>query len=256
MVPGMRQKPAERSESNDSADPARPGLSGRVSVGSGIDSRLDLLAQVDLFAGLGGTVLRWLAGQTEQRSIQEGTLLVRQGDAADGLYVIASGRVGIWIAETSGDAVQIRSLGPGEVFGEMALLTRGTRSASVRCEAAGTLLYLDQRPFRVLLRRSPDLAGALAAMLSRWLRAQDQALLVASHRLSPDPPAAAIQDGLSGREREVLRLLAEGRSNPEIAATLVLSRFTVNRHISNIFDKIGAANRVEATTYAYRHGLA
>ena len=63
-------------------------------------------------------------------------------------------------------------------------------------------------------------------------------------------------DGLSNREVEVLRLIAGGRSNQQIADELVISINTVGRHVSNIFDKIGAANRSEATAYALRHGLA
>jgi DNA-binding CsgD family transcriptional regulator len=62
-------------------------------------------------------------------------------------------------------------------------------------------------------------------------------------------------EGLTVREVEVLRLIAAGRSNPEIAAGLVISLNTVARHVSNIFSKTGAANRAEAATYAYRHGL-
>jgi DNA-binding NarL/FixJ family response regulator len=61
---------------------------------------------------------------------------------------------------------------------------------------------------------------------------------------------------LSERELEVLRLIAEGRSNAQIAEALVISPNTVGRHVSNIFDKIGAANRAEATAYALRNGLA
>jgi DNA-binding CsgD family transcriptional regulator/pimeloyl-ACP methyl ester carboxylesterase len=62
--------------------------------------------------------------------------------------------------------------------------------------------------------------------------------------------------GLSTREVEVLRLVAEGRSNAQIGDALVISPNTVGRHVSNIFDKIGAANRAEATAYALRNGLA
>jgi DNA-binding CsgD family transcriptional regulator/pimeloyl-ACP methyl ester carboxylesterase len=60
---------------------------------------------------------------------------------------------------------------------------------------------------------------------------------------------------LSSREHEVLRLLAAGRSNPQIAETLVISRNTVAKHVSSILAKTGATNRVEATAYAHRHGL-
>ena len=53
----------------------------------------------------------------------------------------------------------------------------------------------------------------------------------------------------------MLRLLAAGKSNREIADALVISLNTVARHISNIFDKIGAQNRTEAANYAHQHGL-
>lgn len=65
----------------------------------------------------------------------------------------------------------------------------------------------------------------------------------------------AFPDRLTGREVEVLRLVAEGRTNREISDELVLSLRTVARHITNIYAKIGAANKAEATAYAIRHGL-
>ena len=61
---------------------------------------------------------------------------------------------------------------------------------------------------------------------------------------------------LTPRELEVLALLAGGRSNREIAESLVLSERTVARHIANIYGKIGAHGRADATTYAVRNGLA
>jgi DNA-binding NarL/FixJ family response regulator len=61
--------------------------------------------------------------------------------------------------------------------------------------------------------------------------------------------------GLSAREREVLALVAAGKSNREIAAELVISQHTVGRHVENIFTKLGVSSRVAATAYAYQHGL-
>ncbi|HEY7466040.1 MAG TPA: alpha/beta fold hydrolase [Dehalococcoidia bacterium] len=61
--------------------------------------------------------------------------------------------------------------------------------------------------------------------------------------------------GLSTRELEVLRLVAGGKSNAQIADELVISQNTVIRHVSNIFAKIGAANRAEAASYATRNGI-
>ena len=60
---------------------------------------------------------------------------------------------------------------------------------------------------------------------------------------------------LSEREAEVLRLLASGRSNAEIAGELVLSVRTVEKHVANVYAKIGARGRADAATYALRHGL-
>jgi DNA-binding NarL/FixJ family response regulator len=61
--------------------------------------------------------------------------------------------------------------------------------------------------------------------------------------------------GLSTREVEVLRLLAAGKSNAQIADELVISLNTVRRHVSNIFAKIGVENRTEAASYAHRNSL-
>ena len=62
-------------------------------------------------------------------------------------------------------------------------------------------------------------------------------------------------DGLTQREIEVLRLIAAGKSNLEIAEELFISHHTVVRHVSNIFSKTNTTNRVEAATYANRNGL-
>jgi DNA-binding NarL/FixJ family response regulator len=59
--------------------------------------------------------------------------------------------------------------------------------------------------------------------------------------------------GLTERELEVLRQLAAGATNRTIAAELVLSVRTVDRHVSNIFAKLGVSSRAAATAYAYEH---
>ena len=53
----------------------------------------------------------------------------------------------------------------------------------------------------------------------------------------------------------MLRLIAAGKTNLEIAGVLVIAEGTARRHVSNIYEKIGAANRVEAASYAAQHGL-
>ncbi len=70
--------------------------------------------------------------------------------------------------------------------------------------------------------------------------------------LGPEP---TYPDGLTEREVDVLRLIASGSSNKEIGAKLVLSTRTVERHITNIYGKINARGRGDATRYALGHGL-
>ncbi|HLZ69973.1 MAG TPA: AAA family ATPase [Dehalococcoidia bacterium] len=78
--------------------------------------------------------------------------------------------------------------------------------------------------------------------------------------LAAEPGAArgraAYPGGLSAREVEVLRLIASGSTNREIVGALTIAEGTVERHISNLYAKIGARNRAEATSYAHAHGLA
>jgi DNA-binding CsgD family transcriptional regulator len=68
-------------------------------------------------------------------------------------------------------------------------------------------------------------------------------------------PAPRGAGGLSAREREVLALLATGKTNRAIAVELFLSEKTIARHVSNIFTKLDLASRAEATAYVYKHGL-
>jgi non-specific serine/threonine protein kinase len=82
------------------------------------------------------------------------------------------------------------------------------------------------------------------------------ALLGAAADRETTQPAVARPDGLTPREVEVLCLIAAGKSTREIADALVISEATVGRHVTNLYGKIGASNRADATAYAFRHQIA
>ncbi|MFI1283903.1 MULTISPECIES: response regulator transcription factor [unclassified Streptomyces] len=102
----------------------------------------------------------------------------------------------------------------------------------------------------------PDaLAGAIRSVHAGHVLLQPE---VAESLLSQDDqgPSAGRPGSLTDREREVLGLIADGRSNREIARALVLSEKTVKTHVSNILMKLDLSDRTQAALWAVRHGIA
>jgi DNA-binding CsgD family transcriptional regulator len=133
-----------------------------------------------------------------------------------------------------------------------------------------------QRPLRALVdydealalvrNDSPDrtriealLTAALAQFRALGMRPWEQRTLALQAQVSPpeQPQISTSYPGnLTAREVEVLRLIGAGATNKEIATHLVVSVATAERHVANIYTKIGVRNRAEATAFALRHGLA
>ncbi|MBA2447565.1 MAG: cyclic nucleotide-binding domain-containing protein [Chloroflexi bacterium] len=165
---------------------------------------LELLASVELFASLDRVALARLAVYVEHIAVQDGVAVCRQGDAADSLYVVARGVFGVFAVTADSHAeTRLATLYPGDYFGEMALLTAEPRSATVRAEADGEVLGLEQARFVDLLRRDPSIALTIAARLSRRLSAADQTI-VQSERLTDHGVERALERLVPERHRQLL----------------------------------------------------
>jgi DNA-binding NarL/FixJ family response regulator len=105
--------------------------------------------------------------------------------------------------------------------------------------------------------RANEIAEAIAAV-HRGEAQFDPAIQrrLAESVASRSPASESLPDGLTPREIDVLRLIAAGQSNMEIARELVITEATVKTHINNLFAKAGVRDRAQAVTYAFRHGIA
>jgi len=121
---------------------------------------------------------------------------------------------------------------------------------------AGALGYLTKDATRAEIGRAVLTAAAGQAVLDPGVQ---QRLLSAAARAqdTSGPPGKPSDNGeLTPREAEVLRLIADGRSNREIARALFVSEATVKTHVNRIFAKTGSRDRAQAIRYAYTHGYA
>lgn len=132
------------------------------------DGYLDHLARVPLFAGLSRTELEKVARATDEIAVEEGRELVTQGEAGHEAFVIVDGSASVRI-----DGDEVATLGPGAPFGEMALIDRSNRNASVVATSPMRVLVIGQREFSGLLDESPDFTRKVMAALAARVRDKD-----------------------------------------------------------------------------------
>jgi CRP-like cAMP-binding protein len=114
-----------------------------------------------VFAGLLPSRLEAAARALVAVDVTPGQPVIEQGDPADRFYFIDVGRFRVTQRTSEGAVVQLRSMGPGEVFGEIGLLTSAPRTATVTAESAGRLLALDRDGFMGLVNAGPGLTTQL-----------------------------------------------------------------------------------------------
>jgi CRP/FNR family cyclic AMP-dependent transcriptional regulator len=126
------------------------------------------LGSVPLFAALSTKDLQKLAKVSDEVTIEAGRQLVEQGTTGREVYVIVEGE-----AEVERGGEHVAKLGPGDCFGELALLDGGPRTASVTAATNLTVLVLGQREFGGIIEEVPGIAYKIMAGLAGRIRALD-----------------------------------------------------------------------------------
>ena len=126
---------------------------------------VDALRSVPLFEGLDDDQLARLADRFQERSFPEGAVIVEEGSTGSSFFVLGEGNVSVSVG---GDLRA--SLGPGDYFGEMAILDDGVRSASVTAATDVTSYFLTPWEFRPFVEEHPEVAVKLLGTLARRLR--------------------------------------------------------------------------------------
>ena len=130
----------------------------------------DTLSQVPLFSQLSRKDLKRLAKGTVTRQFGKGAVIVKEGDQAIAFYLMRSGRAEVVKGAEGSSPRGLNPVGPGDFFGEMALLDGYLRSASVRALEDTECLVLSRWDFLAELRSTPSIAVQMLPILSRRLR--------------------------------------------------------------------------------------
>ena len=123
-----------------------------------------------LFRELTPAELESLRGATRELSFAAGQPIFRQGDPGEGIYFVKEGRVLISTGVDRGDSKVFTKAGPGDFFGEMAVLDEEPRSADATADQATTVYFISRPQLLLLLERMPRLAAALLRDISRRVR--------------------------------------------------------------------------------------
>ena len=126
------------------------------------------LKSIWLFSGCSASEIRKIGGALDELTVAAGKVLCEEGDIGREFFVIVSGTAGV---RRKGRKVAV--LGPGDYFGELALLDRKPRSATVVSESELQILVLGQRQFNAILESMPSIARKLLSAMASRLREAD-----------------------------------------------------------------------------------
>ena len=192
-----------------------------------------LLQRVALFRNMPPEMLRQLATHLQQVSFRAGRDIFHEGDPGSAMFIVLSGTVRIYIPSAGGRDVVLAVHRDGDIFGEMALLDNGPRSASAQTIDPAQMLRLNASDFDSVLDEHPEAARAIIEVLVERLRQtnqsiQDAYLLDVPGRLARRLLLIADEHGRDADDgREIgLRL-----SQQELANMIGASRVAVNKQL-------------------------
>ncbi|MFQ6023325.1 MAG: Crp/Fnr family transcriptional regulator [Acidiferrobacterales bacterium] len=131
----------------------------------------DMLKNIPLFANLSEADLAKLESHAVTKTFPKNSIIINEGDTTDSLYITVSGKVKAFLRNERDKEVILSIQGPGEYFGEIALLDEAPRSASVMTLENSSFLIITQASFRACLGEHPDIAISLIRGLTHRVRA-------------------------------------------------------------------------------------
>jgi CRP-like cAMP-binding protein len=129
-----------------------------------MDQKLTMLSKVPLFSGLSSRDLTELGRLIDEVTVREGKVLAKEGAPGHEFFVILDGSIAI----SKGDK-HIRDLGPGDHFGELAMIAKVPRTATATAATPATLLVLGHREFTTLLADRPEIREKVLREVAMWI---------------------------------------------------------------------------------------
>ncbi len=139
-------------------------------------SREALIAQVPMFQLLDADERSALATVMREAGFSRGTVLFHHGDPGDETYIVTSGAIELSVRDKMGQPLVLTTAGAGDIFGELSLLDEGPRTATATATADSTVLVLERQDLKSFVRRRPDAALDIMAVMARRMRATDEQL--------------------------------------------------------------------------------
>jgi CRP/FNR family cyclic AMP-dependent transcriptional regulator len=197
-------------------------------------SPVDLLRSVPLFADLEQGELERFSRVAVPRSFPAATRVFHEGDRSDACYIVRAGSFRVTREHSDGRAITLATLGPGDIFGELAMLDGEVRSASVEALGDGELLALPAGEVRALLARHPEINVKLIGALVRRLRSANERISRQSFQTVPSRVAGVllqlVAEEAHGSEGEVTIRMNQS----DLAQLAGTSRESVSRFLADL----------------------